>query len=668
MKKFLQGFIFCSSLLLQPSAFGQKPSEAVVRWDYTALKENPNHYLLTLHASIKKGWQLFSVTMKDDLPNSRIQLDSATAAKITGVEEKGTIQIKKDPLFDQAELRFFENQVDILVRVEVSDPTKDIRGHIDFMAIQHDSVIGPESVPFRFSIDPQGRITAKNATLSESADASQSLKRSNIDLQHPLARCGGTGVENGHSKSLWNIFVLGFLGGLIALLTPCVFPMIPLTVSFFTKKSTDQKSGKFYALLYGFFIFMIYVLLSLPFYFLDSLNPEILNNISTNVWLNVIFFVIFIVFALSFFGLFEITLPSGLANSIGAKSGVGGLAGVFFMALTLALVSFSCTGPILGSLLAGSLSSNAGAIQLSFGMAGFGFALALPFALFALFPGWLSSLPRSGSWLNSVKIVLGFLEIALAVKFLSNADLVEHWGILKRELFLGIWILTGILLVLYLFGILKFKHDPPPKKLGIFRIIVGLLFLSFTLYLVPGIFKTKYANLSLVSGFPPPLSYSLYGEELIKLCGVESNLRNDYEKALVLAKAEHKPLLVDFTGWACVNCRKMEENVWTDPEVKKLIEGDFILVSLYVDDRKTLPEEKQFLFVTGDGNKKPIKTIGDQFATLQSENFINASQPLYVILDPDEKLMTFPVGYSPDPKEYAAWLRCGLMAFKKEGL
>jgi len=300
-------------------------------------------------------------------------------------------------------------------------------------------------------------------------------------------------------------------------------------------------------------------------------------------------------------------------------------------------------------------------------MAGFGFALALPFALFALFPGWLNTLPRSGGWLNSVKIVLGFLEVALAIKFLSNADLVEHWGLLKREVFLGIWILTGLLLVLYLFGVLKFRHDPPPRKLSPFRMIVGLLFLSFTLYLVPGIFRTKYANLSLVSGFPPPLSYSLYGDRLVKLCGVEPNLRNDYDKALQMARGQHKPLLIDFTGWACVNCRKMEENVWTDPRVKDLIEKDFILVSLYVDDRKPLPDDKQFIFVTSDGNKKQIKTIGDQFATLQSEKFVNASQPPYVILSSDEKLLTYPVGYTPDPREYASWLQCGLGAFRKTG-
>jgi thiol:disulfide interchange protein len=660
--------ILCVNLILWfqlTPGFAQDTPGKIIRWEFSSGANAGGDYLLTLKANIQRGWKLFSTTMRDDLPNSRVLLDSSTPAKISNIQEKGNLQIRKEPLLDTAEIRYFEKQVEILVTVRSSDHQKDIKGVINFMAIKNDSVIGPESVPFRYYFDATGNLIAGIGGLQESASGSQMLKIASIDLHHPVNSCGGTGIENNHSKSLWNVFILGFLGGLIALLTPCVFPMIPLTVSFFTKKSVSKKKGLFNALIYGFFILLIYILLSLPFYFLDSVNPEILNNISTNVWLNVIFFVIFIFFALSFFGLFEITLPSGLANSIGAKSGIGGLAGIFFMALTLALVSFSCTGPILGSLLAGSLSTNGGAIQLSFGMAGFGFALALPFALFALFPGWLNSLPKSGSWLNSVKIVLGFLEIALAVKFLSNADLVEHWGILKREIFLGIWILTGIFLVLYLLGILRFKHDPPPKKLGIVRVCLAICFLSFTLYLLPGLSKTKYANLSLISGFPPPLSYSLYGNDLVKLSGVEATVRNDYQQALSIAKRENKPVLIDFTGWACVNCRKMEENVWTDPEVKQLIVKKFILVSLFVDDRKSLPDKEQFIFTTSDGNKKEIKTIGDQFATLQSENFVNASQPLYVVISPTEKLMTYPVGYTPNPKAYASWLRCGLDAFEK---
>jgi thiol:disulfide interchange protein len=298
-------------------------------------------------------------------------------------------------------------------------------------------------------------------------------------------------------------------------------------------------------------------------------------------------------------------------------------------------------------------------------MGGFGLALALPFALFALFPNWLNAMPKSGGWLTTVKIVLGFLELALAIKFLSNADLVKHWGILKREVFFGIWVIIGICLTLYLFGILRFKHEGPLKKLGKFRLGIAIFFLLFTLYLTPGLTNTKYANRALISGFPPPLTYSVYGAEAAKGKGVEPMVINDYEKALQLAKEQHKPVLIDFTGWACVNCRKMEENVWPKPEVKELIDKNFILVSLYVDDRKMLKDEEQFLFTTSEGTKKPIKTIGDKFATMQSENFKNASQPLYVIITPDEKLLNLPVGYTPDIKEYTNWLQCGLDAFKK---
>jgi thiol:disulfide interchange protein DsbD len=439
--------------------------------------------------------------------------------------------------------------------------------------------------------------------------------------------------------------------------------MIPLTVSFFTKRSASRSKGIANAFLYGFFIFLIYVLISVPFYFLKANNTSILNNISTNVWLNVFFAAIFLVFALSFFGLFEISLPSSISNSVDAKSSIGSIGGIFFMALTLAIVSFSCTGPVLGAFVGSAFSANSGPIQLTVVLAGFGLALGLPFALFALFPSWLQSLPRSGGWMNTVKITFGFIELALALKYFSNADLVTHWGLLKRETFFGLWIAIGLALVLYLLGVIKFHHDPPPKKLSPARITIAALFLLFVLYLLPGVTNTAYANLSLVSGFPPPLSYSLYTSR--DAAGkVEANVINDYNKALQLAKEQHKPILIDFTGWACVNCRKMEENVWPKTGVKELIKNDFILVSLYVDDRKTLPDDQQFSFITSDGSKKDILTIGDKFATLQSENFKNASQPLYVVISPDEKLMTFPVGYTPDPKEYAHWLQCSLDAFR----
>jgi thiol:disulfide interchange protein DsbD len=334
------------------------------------------------------------------------------------------------------------------------------------------------------------------------------------------------------------------------------------------------------------------------------------------------------------------------------------------MALTLAIVSFSCTGPILGTLLVGALNESGGAIQLTVAMGGFGLALGLPFAIFALFPKWLATLPRSGSWMNTVKIVFAFIELALMIKFFSNADLVMHWGILKREVFFAIWILLGLATVLYLFNIIKF-HGESPQKLSATRIVFGILFLAFTIYLVPGVTNTRYANRSLVSGFPPPLTYSIYGHGSATGKGVEANVTNDYELALAKAKQEGKPLLIDFTGWACVNCRKMEENVWTQSEVKELIEKNFVLVSLYVDDRKRLPKNEQFVYTTGDSSKKAIETVGDKYSTLQSENFKNASQPLYVILDGNEKLMNLPVGYTPNEKDYAEWLSCGLDAYKK---
>lgn len=653
--------LFTGIIIAQENSSGPK----AVDWQYSAAPAASGSYTLSFKATIAKGWKLFSSTMKDDEPNTRIRFDSASAPfiNVTATREAGELKSAKEALLGDLTTRYFENNVTLTITLQPKQTSKDITGVISYMAIMGDSVIGPEEIPFRFSFDGSGKLIAKQGGLAESAAAAQSLKRTAIDLAHPVNNCGGTGGEDSSKKSLWGIFILGFIGGLIGLIMPCTFPMIPLTVSFFTKKSANKQQGIKNAFLYGLSIFLIYVLLSVPFYFLDAGSSDILNNISTNVWLNIAFAVVFVAFALSFFGLYEIGLPSNLSNSVDSKSNVGSLSGIFFMALTLAIVSFSCTGPILGSLLVGALNQNGGAVQLTVAMGGFGLALGLPFALFALFPNWLSSLPKSGGWMNTVKIVFGFIELALALKFFSNADLVKHWGILKRETFFGLWIITGTALVLYLLGIVKFAYDPPPAKLGKGRIAIAVFFLLFVIYLVPGLTNTKYANRSLISGFPPPLSYSLYGKGSAKGKGVEANLVNDYEKALQLGREQHKPVLIDFTGWACVNCRKMEENVWPDEQVKTLIEKDFILVSLYVDDRKQLADEQQFLFTSGDGSKKAIKTVGDKFITLQSENFKNASQPLYAIISPEEKLLNLPVGYTPNAKDYAAWLQCGLEAF-----
>jgi thiol:disulfide interchange protein DsbD len=464
-----------------------------------------------------------------------------------------------------------------------------------------------------------------------------------------------TELTNETSKSIWNIFFLGFIGGLLALLTPCVFPMIPLTVSFFLKQAATKSKGVYNALLYTFFIILIYGLLSLPFHFLDSINPEILNTIATNVTLNMIFFGVFVFFAFSFFGFYELTLPTQWGSKSDQASDFKGGVGIFFMALTLAIVSFSCTGPILGSLLAGSLTANGGAMQLSTGMLGFGFALGLPFGLFALFPNTLKAMPKSGGWMTTVKVVLGFLELALALKFLSNADLVAHWDLLKREVFIGIWALISSLLTLYLFGIFRFK-DEVKQKIGIIRVVFAVMSLSFTAFLIYGLFSDEN-QLKILSGFPPPEFYSI--SSMDSDCPLGLECYKDYEKGLEVAITKNKIILLDFTGWACVNCRKMEENVWSDPAVYSLLNENYIIISLYVDDRKELDKDAQFNYQYSDGRIKKINTVGKKWATFQAINFQTASQPFYVQMTSDGNLLNSPKQYT-DVATFRAWLEKGL--------
>ena len=638
-----------------------------VEWLFTVTKLDAGMYTVKATATIEDGWHVYSMTLPEEDGPLATELNLLGVSAIMGdVREIGDLHSDYDPNF-MMELDFYDGTMTLEADIKVGDE-EFVEGEVYYMTCDNEKCLPPEAVIFKFDAKTGELVTEEPDETSQdvgTVENLKSLKIETIELDHPTNDCGDEGhssTNDQEGKGYLGIFFLGFLGGLVALLTPCVFPMIPLTVSFFTKGSENRSKGLMNAFLYGFSIFAIYVILSLPFHFLDSVDPEILNTISTNVWLNVSFFVIFVVFAISFFGYFEITLPSGMANKVDSASSLGGLFGIFFMALTLAIVSFSCTGPILGSLLAGSLSSSGGAFQLTAGMAGFGMALALPFGLFAAFPGWLNSLPRSGSWLNTVKVVLGFVELALAVKFLSNADLVEHWGLLKREIFFGLWIVIGAGLALYLLGLIKFPHDNPNEQIKWGRKSLAVVVIAFVIYLIPGLTNTKYANLQLLSGFPPPLFYSLYEQE--SNCPLGINCFKDYEDGLAYAKANNKPVMIDFTGWACVNCRRMEENVWVNQEIFDRLNDDFVLISLYVDDRKELPLDEQFEYTTTDGRKKKIKTVGNKWATLQTETFVNNSQPYYVLMSPDEKLLNVPVGYTPDVAEYKEFLDCGLDAYE----
>ncbi|NNV53932.1 protein-disulfide reductase DsbD family protein [Limnovirga soli] len=648
MKKLILVLLVFAAVL---NSFAQ--SGNLLEWSVQATRINDSTYQLTATTNIPEGWNLYGDNPNIDGLTPVVftygleNIHNSNQAKYTGK----SIQIN-DPIWENKSVLVYNGALSIDQQITINGFVPAVlKGTVSANLGKKDEF---QTTEFNFNATLEGGKAA--------ATANNQLLITTIDIAKPLNNCGATNTPVSNN-SLLSVFFLGFLGGLIALLTPCVFPMIPVTVSFFTKRSQNRQQAIKNGVLYGFFIWLIYILASIPFHILGNVNPEIFNNISTNSTLNIVFFIIFIFFAISFFGFFEISLPSSIAGKADAKSGLGSLGGIFFMALTLAIVSFSCTGPILGSLLVGSLSG--GAWPLTSGLAGFGLALALPFALFAIFPEWLKSLPKSGGWLDTVKKVLAFAELALAFKFLSNADLVMHWGLLKREVFIGIWILIGAGLTLYLFGILRLPHDYKGMKIGRGRKLAGIIALGFTLYLLPGVTPGKYANLQLLSGFPPPLSYSIYGKDNVKGKGLEANVVNDYQKALQLSKEQNKPILIDFTGWACVNCRKMEENVWSQPAVLEYIKNNYILVSLYVDDKAKLPVEQRFTYTTKDGAQKPIETAGDMWATFQAENFNQVTQPLYAILNSKEQLINHPVGYTPDAATYLEWLTCGKESFSK---
>ena len=486
-----------------------------------------------------------------------------------------------------------------------------------------------------------------NTTSFDYSTVSSSL---NLDLKNSelLVNEYENEMSNKFSRRI-NILILGLLGGFLALLTPCVFPMIPLTVSFF---STKNEKAKLYSSSYGFFIILIYVSLSIPFYFLENINPEILNQISTSPVLNFIFFAIFVAFALSLFGLFDITLPSSWSNTVDSKSNLyKGLISTFFMSLTLCLVSFSCTGPILGTLLVGTLTSDGGAIDLTYGMLGFGVALAVPFTVLAFFPNVINKLPKSGSWTNSIKVILGFVELALAFKFLSNVDLILEWGILKREIFIGIWVLLFLLCGLYLLR--------TSKKLS--YILSSSFFIIVGIYMSSSLFSTN-TNLSLLSGLLPPEFYSVYQDD--NECPLSLNCIKDFEVGKSESVKINKPILLDFTGWACANCRRVEENTWSEPKVYDMINNEFILISLYVDDRSDLNQDQIIILRDKNGNEKTLKKVGEKWSAFQTINFKNNSQPYYVLLSPNLEVLNKPIQYT-DTETYQSWLYEGLDNFNK---
>jgi thiol:disulfide interchange protein DsbD len=642
------------SIFLSLLSFITLAQESTVEWFASVEKQEASEYTLILKAQLKSGWHLYSQHLPEGgpLPTVFSYENKEQQYQLIGATEESETHTSYEAIFNM-ETSYFENVATFKQKIKViSEELSQISILVSYQTCNDEACTFEPGEEILVSLN--GQTLAENE--SKTIDNRSKLLSEQLDLKLKNRNTYFPDSENSvqEKKGLGTIFLLGFLGGLIALLTPCVFPMIPLTVSFFTKKTKSKSKGFSNALLYGFFITFIYLLLSLPFHFLDSLDPEILNSISTNVWLNVGFFVIFILFAISFFGYFEITLPHAWSNKMDTASDIGGIIGTFFMALTLAIVSFSCTGPILGSLLVGALSSDGGAIQLTFGMLGFGAALALPFTLFALFPNWLNNLPKSGGWLNTVKVVLGFLEVALALKFLSNADMVQHWGLLKREVFIGIWILVFGGLALYLFGKIKFPHDGPLKKLSWGRMTTGIVALIFTLYLISGLFLNT--SLNLLSGFAPPKFYSL--TKTNTECPLDLNCFKDFHEGLEHAQKNNQPILLDFTGWACVNCRKMEENVWSDPEVYKALEK-YVLISLYIDDRKELPKEMQFDYQKKNGKTKTIRTVGSKWATFQAINFQTASQPFYVQISPNLELLNHPEKYT-DKKTYLNWLKKGL--------
>ena len=652
-----------------------------VKWKSKTEKISETEFYLVFEGVLEKDWHLYSQFTPDGGPIP-LEVKFKNAAgnfQLIGKAVESKTKTAYNEIFEVDET-FFSGQFSIRQKVKITNTKVSvIEAELDYQVCKESCINGKNK--FRFDIP---KITAAAAVteptpIVAAVDTAVAIKTDTIQdteqaTQVAAAADAYSETEEKQETDPWTIFFATLLAGVLVTFTPCVFPMIPMTVSFFIKQNANKTQGKFNAIFYGVCIVAIYVLISLPFHLFETLNPGIFSDISTNVYLNIFFFVVFVVFAASFLGAFEITMPNSIANKADNASNISGLVGVFFMALTLIIVSFSCTGPALGLILGSVLSTEGGAVLLTIAMLGFGLGLAMPFMIFALFPRLMNNMPKSGGWLNAVKVVFGLIELALAFKFLSNADLVLQLHLLEREVFLAIWIAIFGTLALYLFGKISFAHDTPITHLSVGRLSLALLVTTFTIYLIPGLWG---APLKLISGFPPPMTYSespqgfgnsqaaLEDQKLPK--GAKLAVHGivafeDYEIGLAYAKEVNKPILLDFTGHACVNCRKMEEYVWSDARVQSILKNDVVLISLYADDRRKLPMDEQYVSKsTGDD----IETIGEKWSDFQIERFASNARPLYVLLDLNENKLSSTIAYEPNVATYLEWLQTGTKRFKK---
>lgn len=609
-----------------------------VKWSTAVQKKSANEYLLITTAKVDKGWHIYSQNIPAGGPISTYFDYSKSGVKLIGK----TQEPKGETFFDEVfgmKVTYLSGKVVFSQKVTITTPVKSIKATVEFMACDDSTCLPPKVVELNYKLQNNAAVSTSNI-IGDPVDFS----------------------------FYWVLFGLSFLAGLSALFTPCVFPMIPMTVSFFTKQQQNKISGVKKAFIYGVSIVVIYVLLGTLV--VSIFGADSLNKLSTSVAFNLLFFGLLLLFAFSFLGAFELVLPSSWATFLDNKADKGGNIGVFFMALALAVVSFSCTGPIVGTALVQAASQ--GGVGPIVAMLGFSLAIALPFTLFAIFPSWLNSLPKSGGWLNTVKVVLGFIELALAFKFLSNADLVMQWHLLEREMFLSIWIAILLVAFIYLLGKLRLSHDyQAVEKISVFRLIMAIVSLVFAIYLIPGLFG---APTKLVSAYLPPLSYSEspYGlgnqKETMGVTATDNLPKgaslfapydivtfHDYEQGLAYAKKMHKPMLLDFTGRACVNCRKMEQNVWSDERVLKILQNDIVLVSLYVDDRQPLAVPE-----ISSKTNKPYQYIGQKWSDFQEIRYKTNAQPFYVLVDENGKDLNSPIGYIPNATDYLNWLQKGL--------